>query len=205
MAPSRARLGLLVLVLLVSARAALADATVPALQRIRTFETRLRLRVEDGMRRSATFRALALRLEQSDLIVYLMYDVCTPPHIAGRLTFLSATGGVRYVVVRLRPLGSLTHEIAVLGHELQHAVEIAEHATIVDEQSLARAYMRIGHVNPSMPQGIGFDTRAAIDVGYQVRRELGAAGRDVDAVGGGAVRREAASWSQGALDGSGVR
>ena len=32
--------------------------------------------------------------------------------------------------------------------------------------------MRIGHVNPAMPPGTAFDTRAAIDVGHQVHREL---------------------------------
>jgi len=128
MALTRARLVLVVLLLLVFTRLTFADPTSPRLQRIRSFEARLHALVQQGMRGSPTFRALTTRLEQSDLIVYLLYDVCAPPHLAGRLTFLSATGGVRYVAVRLRPLGPAIQAIAVLAHELQHAVEIAEHA-----------------------------------------------------------------------------
>jgi hypothetical protein len=60
----------------------------------------------------------------------------------------------------------------MLAHELQHAVEIAERATIVDEESLTREYLRMGHANRSQSQGTTFDTQAAIDAGYQVYREL---------------------------------
>jgi hypothetical protein len=180
MALTRARLGLVIVLSYAAPNGAAAEPATFHLQRIRTPEARLHALVERGLRESPTFRALAARLEQSDVIVYLIADICAPPGIAGRLTFLSATGGVRYVLVRLRPLGSSLLEVAVLAHELQHAGEIADHASIVDADALAREYLRIGHVNRAMPAGTAFDTRAAIDVGYQVLRELEAAARDVE-------------------------
>ena len=39
-------------------------------------------------------------------------------------------------------------QIAMMAHELQHAVEIAETPAIVDGESLVREYKRIGYVNP---------------------------------------------------------
>ncbi len=172
MALTHIRLALVMVLSCTSAAAAAAETLPVHARRIRTIESRLRALVERGLRESPTFRALAARLEQSDVIVYVIADVCPPPGIAGRLTFLSATGGVRYVAVRLRRLGSPLLEVAVLAHELQHAVEIADHASIVDQQALAREYLRIGHVNTSMPPGTAFDTRAAVAVGYDVYREL---------------------------------
>jgi hypothetical protein len=141
-------------------------------RRVRTLDSHLRALVEQGLRESPTFRALVARLEQSDVIVYLFPDVSPPTGVAGRLTFLSATGGVRYVAVRLRPLGSSVREVAMLAHELQHAVEIAERSSIVDDESLKREYLRIGHPRPWILQGTAFDTRAAIDAGHQVYREV---------------------------------
>jgi hypothetical protein len=188
MAPTRTRLALVILLSYAAAGTAAAESlSSPHTRRVRTLDAHLHALLEQGLRESPTLRALAARLEQSDVIVYLIADICAPPGIAGRLTFLSATGGVRYVVVRLRSLGSSLQEVAVLAHELQHAVEIADHASIVDAGALAREYLRIGHVNRAMPAGTAFDTRAAIDVGYQVHRELEAAAhkaahnRDVEA------------------------
>lgn len=173
MALTHARLGLLVMLWLMSVRAAAAADPEPSRDpRIRPLELRMQALVERGMRRSPTFRALAARIEQSDVVVYLLSDVCGPPRIAGRLTFLSAAGGRRYIVVRLRPLSSTLDEVAVLAHELQHAVEIAERPAIVDASSMERAYRQMGRPNGWVPRGVAFDTRAAADVGAHVAREL---------------------------------
>jgi hypothetical protein len=42
----------------------------------------------------------------------------------------------------------------------------------VDEQSRGAEYRRIGFQSRVMPPGCGYDSRAAIDAGYQVWREL---------------------------------
>jgi hypothetical protein len=137
---------------------------------IRSTDRRLRSLLEEGVRMSPTLRALVARLHASDVVVYLQ---CDGPHAPdGRLTFLSAVGGFRYVVVRMARFPRL-QQIAMMAHELQHAVEIAEAPAIVDGDSLVREYKRIGYVNPwsSLP-GIAFDTRAAVRAGEQVLKEL---------------------------------
>jgi hypothetical protein len=85
---------------------------------------------------------------------------------------VSAAGGFRYVHVRVARLLSPDQQIALIGHELRHAVEIADAPDIVDEASLARAYQRIGFLNPGLAAGTTFDSEAAVEAGYQVLREL---------------------------------
>jgi hypothetical protein len=137
---------------------------------IRSTDRRLRSLFEDGVRTSPTLRALVARLHASDVVVYLQCD--HPTGLGGRLTFLSAAGGYRYVVVRLGRFPR-AQQIAMIAHELQHAVEIADTPAIVDGPSLVREYGRIGYVNraTALP-GIAFDTRAAVRAGEQVLREL---------------------------------
>jgi hypothetical protein len=146
------------------------DAVDP---RIRTDDRHLQRLIDEGMRRSATLRALGQRITRSDVVVYVFCDGDPQSRIAGRMTFLSAAGGMRYLVVRLAPLQSRVQLIAMLAHELQHVVEVADTPAIVDSESLAREYLRIGHVNRHSPTpGLAFDTRAAIAIGHRVLDEL---------------------------------
>jgi hypothetical protein len=177
---------ILIVVLLSSGRATAASEPDPpiareragALQRaglpaIRTTDRRLHALVRDGMRSSETFRALVDRLERSDVVVYLRCERDASTHVSGRLTFVSAVGGLRYVMVRLRPLSSRTQQLAIMAHELRHAVEIADAPTVVDDITLGVEYQRIGHVNRwSHTAGLAFDSQAAIRAGADVLREL---------------------------------
>ena len=57
----------------------------------------------------------------------------------------------------------------MLGHELQHALEIAQAPGVQDEASMRRYYERAG---AGRSHERGFETRAAQDAGRQVRLEL---------------------------------
>jgi hypothetical protein len=142
-------------------------------RQIRTTEPRLRRALDDGVRRSASFRALVRRLEHSDVVVYLRCSGERRSNVGGRLTFVSAAGGFRYVLVQLARLEPRAQQVAMLAHELQHAVEIADAPAVVDSESLAREYERIGHVSQwSAGPRVAFDTHAAIDMGRQVLWEV---------------------------------
>jgi hypothetical protein len=130
----------------------------------------LRTLLDEGMRRSPTLRALVARLQASDVVVYLRCDGPIGPD--GRLTFVSSAGGYRYVVVRMARFRR-AQQIAIMAHELRHAVEIADTPEIVDGPSLVREYRRMGYENTaSALPGVAFDTQAAVDAGRQVLKEL---------------------------------
>lgn len=137
---------------------------------IRSTDRRLRSLLEEGVRTSPTLRALVARLHASDVVVYLQCEGPSAPD--GRLTFVSAVGGQRYVVVRMARFPK-SQQIAMMAHELQHAVEIAEHPAIVDQMSLVREYKRIGYSTQTGGQaGMSFDTMAAVRAGQQVLKEM---------------------------------
>lgn len=148
--------------------------------RLRTADRRVRALIAQGIAGSPTFRALTSRLEQSDVVVYVecgRRDRREPG--GGRLIFVSSAGGFRYVVVRLGWLSSPAQQIAMLAHELQHAVEIADTPAIVDPQSMADAYRRMAGAREVARAGrTAFDTRAANTAGEQVLRELSVASGD---------------------------
>ena len=139
---------------------------------IRITEPRLRQLFAAGLSSSETFRSLVGRLEESDVVVYLQTDIQRSAGVSGRLTFLSVVAGTRYVLVRLTPLRSPVQQLAMIGHELQHAVEVAERPGIIDSDSMFREYMRFGYENGVSGAGVAVDTKAAMQTGARVRDEL---------------------------------
>jgi len=140
---------------------------------LRTTDDRLRRLLDLGTRTSPTLRALVRRLIDSDVVVYLWCERADTAPADGRLTFVSAAGGHRYVVVRLVRFHSRERQIALMAHELRHAVEIADAPDVVDAESLEREYRRIGYLTrtPTADRRT-FDTHAAVDAGVQVMTEL---------------------------------
>jgi hypothetical protein len=140
---------------------------------VRTTDPRLRRLVQDGLETSPTFRALVDRLIGSDVIVYLECDNFPPNGVDGRLSFATSAGGYRYLLIRLRQKGSRQHQVALLAHELRHAVEVVDTPSIVDAGSMTREYERMGYLTrwAQLPVA-AFDTVAAVQAGYEVLREL---------------------------------
>jgi hypothetical protein len=137
---------------------------------IRTSDPQMRALIDDATETSAIVRALVARITASDVVVYIACESDPGVRAPGRLNFMAAAGGLRYVVIRLQPKRRAA-EIAMLAHELQHAVEIADTPSIVDEASLAREYARIGYRSRSA-HGLAFDTKAAVEIGRRVAEEL---------------------------------
>jgi len=150
-----------------------APAAAGDIPRLRTVDRHVRALLHEGLARSPSLRALVERLARGDVVVYLRCGPL-PAHLEGRLTFVSAVGGFRYVIVHLAPDRPYLRRLGALGHELQHAVEIAERPDIVDQASLARAYAGFGFVRRGAAlYGVtAFDTVAAVDAGDQIRREI---------------------------------
>jgi hypothetical protein len=141
--------------------------------RLRPLDRSLTRAVDAACHRSPTFHALVDRLEAGDVVVYLQYGQL-PNGIHGRLTFLSAVAGYRYVMVEVVRHLDTRRLIAIVGHELQHAVEVLEQAQIVDRATFARAYERSGFKRRYFAEGgVGVDTPAAVLAGRQVWREIG--------------------------------
>ena len=136
---------------------------------IRCESDSLREALRLGLRDSPTFCALAEELARSNLIIHLETNAILPRGLDGMLRFVTTAGGFRYVRISIGPHLTSHVVVAMIGHELRHAVEIARASEVVDEASMVRLYSRIGF---SCEKPVTFDTLAAIRVGTQVLREL---------------------------------
>jgi hypothetical protein len=139
---------------------------------VRTMDKRLRSVIDEGLARSASFRGLVARLDGSDVIVYVEPECPMSARLFGRLMLLGAGGGRRYVNVRISCMLTVTQQITALGHELRHAVEIADAPSVVDDASLAAEYRRIGFASRTTRRGDGYESPAAIDAAHHVWAEL---------------------------------
>ena len=120
-----------------------------------------------GMERSSTFRNLITRLSGADVVVYMRFSRCPGDH-AGCLLWASAAPGVRRVLIQLDPFGRSPNELtALLGHELQHALEVADAPEIRDLASFQKAFDRRGWRGAH-----GFETAQAGEVTRRVAAEL---------------------------------
>lgn len=182
------------LVLTLAACAALAaapDASDPA-SHVRSTHARLRGALDHGRRHSRTLAGLIATLDASDVVVHL-HDGSCDSQTPSCLRLTSSGHGRRILRVDFeltsgRRNAALDHYdrlVAQIAHELQHAVEIATDASVVDGQSLSTCFRRIGTARPTA-RGIAYETEAARRVGWQVAEELRGS-RAKGGRGGGAV------------------
>jgi len=124
----------------------------------------------DATERSSIVRTLLQDLEQTDIVVYLTDSMAgTADEPATYLGFLSRAAGTRYLLIRIDrwrlPAGEC---IVWLGHELQHAIEIAAAPDVKDAAGLAKLYRHIGWEG----QKGRFESAGAQTIGNRVRDQL---------------------------------
>jgi hypothetical protein len=124
--------------------------------------------LDEGMRRTAAMRELVDELRRSDVVVYVDLDPNEPGGLEGSTRFRVATAEVRYLRVWLQPRRCDEALLAVLAHELQHAVEVARATGVRTPEAFKALYTAAGrsaNVNK-------YETAAALAMGERMRREL---------------------------------
>jgi hypothetical protein len=115
---------------------------------VRSSDRVLNRLVMEGYVGSPTFKRLADAIAATQTLVYVEAGVCAFGHAkACLLPFVAATDQGRYLrIVLTRPLNLANRHrtVALIGHELQHALEVAERPDVVDVQSMLEMYRRIG-------------------------------------------------------------
>jgi hypothetical protein len=139
-------------------------------RRVRTTDRYIQNLLAQGVRRSTTFADLMRSLNESDVIVYIQLVDTLPSTLAGRLMLAADAHGQRYLRIQVRHSLTPNESIALMGHELRHALEVAQASDVRDARGLMALYQRIG--DESLPGLHAYETDAAQDVGRQVRVEL---------------------------------
>jgi hypothetical protein len=143
-------------------------------QHLRFENGRLEQLVRKSLDDSKTLRTLLERVEASDLVVYVRCDPRLDGALSGHMSFLTRAGNTRFLLIRVRYLGSRLTQVALVGHELRHAVEVADTPAIVDLASFDQEYGRLGYVNVNGSRNgvVVYETEEAERTGEQILREL---------------------------------
>ena len=165
-----------VIVIVVLVTASRAGAADDASRHVRALDGRIEALIEERARRSPLFRSLLEVIERSTVIVYVESRML-PAGLGGRLTFAGAGPPWRYLRIGIECRQSRDEQIAALGHELQHAVEIADDSATLDPRSIQALYGRIGFAVDYGRRR--FESEAARNAGARVRRDLSSRGVEV--------------------------
>ena len=157
----------IVTVLSVMAVESVAAQDVPLAPRIRSDNARITGAIAHGTERSSTFRHLVDTIDASDGLVYVLEGECGHSVNACLLMSITAAGRFRILKIRVALRKAPGCELVeVIGHELQHAVEVLREPRIRNDSQIYHFFGGIG------PTGLGrFETAAAINAGLDVARE----------------------------------
>jgi|KBSMisStandDraft_5_1062788.scaffolds.fasta_scaffold646345_2 hypothetical protein len=111
--------------------------------RVRSTERFMIALIREGYDRSSGFRDLVDALQQSNVIVFVQPASCAGGRI--RSCLVSVNGSRRERQIRIHVDMHTSHDrlIATVAHELQHAVEIAEHPEVVDGSGALKLYRQL--------------------------------------------------------------
>jgi hypothetical protein len=138
-------------------------------RRVRAPQPQMHALVAEGFRRSRTFADLMVALNRTDVIVYVETTFGLGSDTLGRLLMLPMAGDQRYLRIQIREGLARVDAIAVIAHELRHALEVAEAREVRDQASLIKLYQRIGYSGAGWHS---YDTDAAQTTGRRVKTEL---------------------------------
>ena len=134
---------------------------------VRPEDPGIRALIARGTAGSATFRDLATRLENADVIVYVRFAPCTGG-VPACLLWTWPGSGRRRLLIRLDKFGRSPDELTVLlAHELHHVHEVASAPEVTDLASFEKFFSARGWKNRQ-----GFETREAKDIARRVDAEL---------------------------------
>jgi hypothetical protein len=139
------------------------------LRRVRSVDSQINALMLEGLKRSVTFADLVAAVSASDVIVYIQRVDRLAPTIAGQLMIVPVPNAQRYLRIQIISHLSPDETIALIGHELRHALEVAAAPDVRDQNGLMALYQRIGEPGGGLHS---FDTRAAQNTGRRVRMEL---------------------------------
>jgi len=150
------------------------DGSVRAAPSVRALTPLARQLVREGQAASATFRALVDELGGTDLVVLVQTGRWEPAEgrCHANLRLLNAGPNARIVRIWVDAWWqSRLDQVALLTHELRHAVEIGRAPDARDAARVTALFRRIGRESHDR----GYETRAARNVEAVVAAELASA------------------------------
>ena len=123
--------------------ATVVDDTPGLFTRVRSTERFMIALIREGYDRSPVFRDLINALQRSNVIALVQPASCAGGRIRSCLVSVTGFDGQRHIRINVNPHTSHDRLIATVAHELQHAIEIAEHPEVADASAALKLYRTI--------------------------------------------------------------
>lgn len=161
-----------VMALVVVAGAATAGPSSPD-PRLRPAEASAQALVADAVSRSAVVRDLADRLRETNVVAYVRVGPCVEGERDSSIHFLGRSKYERFMVIKINETLSSDRQVALVGHELQHAVDMAKASWITEPFRMQQYFTLVGW-KLGYPEH-GFETLSALQTERKVGQELASA------------------------------
>ena len=147
--------------------AAAADANAPAVTRVRSSNASIVRVIKQASDQSKAFRRLVETINASDGTVYVQEGKCSHG-VRACLVTVTRAGANRNLWVRVDTRVADVDLMGLIGHELQHAIEVLSDRTVTSGRAMYFFYLQKSSRGPGVP----FETDAALEMGEAVRTEV---------------------------------
>jgi hypothetical protein len=141
--------------------------------RLRPAEVSASALVADALSRSAIVRDLADGLRGTDVVAYVRVGPCVEGERDSSIHFVGRSKYDRFMVIKINETLSPDRQIALVGHELQHAVDMAKASWITDSARMQQYFVVTGW-KLGYPEN-GFETLSALHTERKIGQELATA------------------------------
>jgi hypothetical protein len=128
--------------------------------------------VNESLTRSATVRDLVARLNATDVVTYVTAAPCGQYERDSSIHFVGRSPYQRFMVIKVNDALPLDRQIALVGHELQHALDMAPASWIIDSFRMNQYFALAGWKDSGLKPG--FETTTAMRTERKVGQEAAA-------------------------------
>ncbi len=150
-----------------------AEGRLSDVTRVRALDEQAAALIAEAQQKSPTMRELFQKLDKADVVAYVQVVPAVPGGPKSALEFVGASHAVRFVLIQVAKCQAPCRRIELLGHELEHATEIAANAWVTNQTQFERLVSNLGWRDSAT--AVGYETAAASQVERQVRRDVRAA------------------------------
>ncbi len=145
----------------------------PSFTRVHSTDTYVFGLVQEGYKRSTTFREIVEGLQRSNVLVMILPGLCANGRIRSCLVAVDGSDRDRHIRIKIDPRHTIRAGlIAAIAHELEHAVEIAEHPEVTDAPAARALYPRIASGRCAQGLSEECETMRALVAEKEVLQEL---------------------------------
>ena len=146
--------------------------TAPRFTRVRGVGSEMIRLIAQADARSATFRELVDRIQQSNAIVIVQFGLCANGRFRSCVVHVEGTGSSRSVRILVDTRVAEDRGMATIAHELHHATELLQDPSVVDADGVLRIFRKLARGDCARGLSDVCETDSALETEARVLDEV---------------------------------